>query len=335
MAYEDRKAAADVAETVLEGGRNYDFFSLLELLSTLDDEDLEASDSYDAEQRRVRLSVSAGLGFPASDVALAEQTESTWHRYHVQATFFGLHGADSPLPGYYLDRLAYEAGQGVGIRTAFLDYLNHHVLMLLHQAWRKYRYFVRFQPGAVDGFSPYVFALVGLGDADLRGTTPLPWSRLLSFAGLVAMRSRSASMVEGIIAYCFDLDAVHVRECEFRYDELDDVDLVELGWQNGALGQSFVVGQRMRSQHSKFTIAIPNLTRERFYAFLPSGEDFPRLRTLIDFLLRVPIAYDLDLGLRKDQVAPFNLQRQSGTQLGWTSFLGQHTLRPVRIKVRA
>ncbi|MBP0714319.1 type VI secretion system baseplate subunit TssG [Burkholderia sola] len=334
MVHADRPATADVADRALANGKNYDFFGLLELLSNLHGDDLESEHGFDAAQQRIRLSVSPAIGFPASDVALAERTEVAPHAYHVQATFFGLHGADSPLPGHYLDRLAYEYGQEEGIRTEFLDFFNHRLLMLLHQVWRKYRYYIRFQSGARDRFSPYVFALIGLGDADMRGATPLPWSRLLSFAGLVALRGRPPTMVAGIIAHCFDLDKVEVREFEFRYAELDDCDRGAVGQHNGNLGQSFTVGRRVRTRHSKFTISIPDLTRDRFYGFLPTGNDYPRLRTLIDFLLRDPTAYDLELGLREDQVSPFNLQRAGDTQLGWTSFLGRHHLRPVRIKVR-
>ncbi|MBK1492730.1 type VI secretion system baseplate subunit TssG [Pseudomonas aeruginosa] len=334
MANADRPTAADIADRALANGKNYNFFGLLELLSSIHGEDLESCDGFDAAQQRVRLSTSPALGFPASDVSLAERSQTTAHAYHVQTTFFGLHGADSPLPGYYLDRLAYEYGQEEGIRTQFLDFFNHRLLMLLHQIWRKYRYYIRFKSGARDRFSPYVFALIGLGDADMRGATPLPWSRLLSFAGMVALRGRPASMVAGIIAHCFDLEQVDITECAFRYAELDEGDLVAVGQRNGRLGQSMVVGRRVRTRHSKFVVSIPNLTRERFYDFLPSGHDFPRLRTLIEFLLRDPIAYDLHLGLREDQVSPINLQRTGTTQLGWTSFLGRQNPHPVRIKVR-
>ncbi|MGO4332509.1 type VI secretion system baseplate subunit TssG [Cupriavidus sp. 2TAF22] len=338
MAHANRQATADVADRVLAGGRRYNFFGLLELLHHLHGDDLESPDGYDAEHQRVLLASDPGLGFPASDVSRAERTlTGAQHDYRVQATFFGMHGPDSPLPGYYLDRLAYEYGQSIGIRPAFFDFFNHRLLTLLHQAWRKYRYYIRFQAEASDQFSPYVFALVGLGDAQLRGATPISWSRLLSFAGMVASRSRSPSMVAGIIAHCFDLEGVHIREYEFRYTDLDETDLIALGKKNGALGQSFIVGRRVRSRHSKFTIVIPDLPQQRFREFLPSGEDFARLRKLVDFLLRDPIAYDLELGLRVDEVAPFNLRRGAGSQLGWTSFFERKVLRkppPVRIKVR-
>lgn len=338
MAMADRQATTDLADILLAGAKKHDFFRLLEQLHGLHSDDLEAIDAVEPEHQRIRLSSYAGLGFPASDIMLAERMPADARSdYRVQASFFGLHGPDSPLPSYYLDRLAYEYGQGVGVRPAFLDLFNHRLLTLLHQAWRKYRYYVRFQREAKDRFSRYVFALIGLNDEELRGATPIPWSRLLSYAGLIASRSRSPSVVAGIIAHCFDLTAVRIQEFEQRYMDVPEAQRLSLGKRNGVLGDSFVIGSRVRTRHSKFTIVIPDLDQSRFREFLPSGENFDRLRKLIDFLLRDPSAYDLELGLRLEEVPPFNLGKHGGSHLGWTSFVDQKGLRKasrVRIKVR-
>ncbi|NMG67100.1 type VI secretion system baseplate subunit TssG [Azoarcus indigens] len=338
MAHADRQTAPDLADTLLAEACSSNFFSLLERLHRLHDDDLEAQDRLRPGRQRVRLSSYAGLGFPAADVSLATRLPPpSASDYLVQATFLGLHGPDSPLPGYYLDRLAYEAGQGIGIRPAFLDVFHHRLLIQLHQAWRKYRYYMRFRQGARDHFSRYVFALIGLGDARLRGETPIAWSRLLSFAGMVAGRSRSSGMVAGIIAHCFDLQAVHIRQFELRHTAVPDDQRNALGRRNCTLARDFVLGRRVRTRHSKFTICIPALSRQRFRDFLPSGAEFPRLRKLIDFLLRDPHAYDIELGLRVDEVPPFNIARDGSSHLGWTSFLRQAPgQRPptVRVKVR-
>ena len=111
-----------------------------------------------------------------------------------------------------------------------------------------------------------------------------------------------------------------------------------LGKANGTLGSNFVVGDRSNTRASKFTLVIPNLTQARFRQFLPSGDQFGRLRQLMDFLLRDATAYDLELGLREEDVPPFNLQRASGTHLGWTSFIEHQQQRHravVRIRGRA
>ncbi|MFC3941245.1 type VI secretion system baseplate subunit TssG [Pseudomonas gingeri NCPPB 3146 = LMG 5327] len=342
MAIVERQTARDLADQMLADACNTSLHRLLEQLHALHGDDLETRPLDHASRRRIRLQSHAGLGFPASDVVLAERlVDSDDHddvRYRVQTSFFGMHGPDSPLPTYYLDRLAHEHAQGQGIRPAFLDFFNHRLLTLLHYSWRRYRYYIRFQVQASDHFSRYVFSLIGLNDNDLRGATPLPWGRLLSFAGLIAGRSRSPSAVAGIVEHCFDLRGVYIREFEARCVRLPHAQRLSLGRANGTLGSDCVLGERTWTRASLFTLVIPQLSQARFREFLPSGVQFGRLRQLMNFLLRDANAYNLELGLREEDVPPFNLQRQGGTHLGWTSFIerqGQRHPAVVRIRGRA
>lgn len=337
MASIDRQTTRDLTDTLLADAHNYSFFRLLEHLHTLHGDDLESAEAFIAPQRRLRLQSSPGLNFPASDVAEAARVDGD-DRYRVQANFFGLHGSDSPLPGYYLDTSAYEHAQGNGIRPAFLDYFNHSLLNLLHQAWRKYRYHRRFQQQATDGFSRYVFALIGLNDEQLRGATPLPWSRLLSYAGVIASRSRAPATVAGIIAHCFDLQQVSIREFEVREVTIAASQRNVIGTHTCVLGQTFFAGGKTRTRSSKFTLVIEGLNQARFREFLPSGMNYQRLCTLIEFLLRDATAYDVELRLKQEEAPPFSLRRDHATHLGWTSFIdhkARQQIPVVRIKVRS
>lgn len=338
MANAQRHPAPDLTDRLLAEAREHDFFCLLERLHALHGDDLESVDAYAAEQQRVFLSNCAGIGFPASDVSLAQRLENDpVHQYLVQATFLGMHGPDSPLPSYYLERIAYEAGQGEGIRPAFFDFFNHRLLTLLHQAWRKYRHYIRFRPEASDRLSQRLFALVGLESKATRGVTPIAWGRLLSFAGTVVHRSRSPVMVTGLIAHCFDLADVSLRDFELRYSDIPLNDRTQLALSNERLGENFRIGDRVRTRHCKFTIVISNLTQARFREFLPHGENFERLRMLIAYLLRDQPPCDLELRLCDDEVPSFNLGHDTGCQLGWSSFLEQPQRcvpPPVRLTVR-
>ncbi|MEB6587543.1 MULTISPECIES: type VI secretion system baseplate subunit TssG [Pseudomonas] len=321
MANTDRQATADLADKLLANAHQYNFFQLLERLHGLHGDDLEPRWPSEAARLRVRLASDPRLTFPVSDVYKAERMPGEQARYRVCTTFMGLHGTDSPLPTYYLEQVAYEHAHGIGVRPAFFDFFNHYVLGLLHRIWRKYRYYIRFQPGASDGFSQYIFALLGLNDKQMRGDTALPWSRLLSFAGVIASRSRPPGTVAGIIAHCFDLKHVRIREFETRSVPTDARQLVSLGRSNGQLGSTFMVGSRTRTRSSKFTIVINELDQAQLLELLPSGINFGRLRALIDFLLRDGLAYDLELRLKQHALSPFCLHRNQGAHLGWTSFV--------------
>lgn len=323
MAHPDRQATADLADTLLATAHRYNFFQLLERLHGLHGDDLEARWPNEATRRRVRLTNDPRLVFPVADVYKAERMPAQSDRYRVCATFMGLHGTDSPLPAYYLEQVAYEHAHGLGLRPAFFDFFNHYLLNLLHRIWRKYRYYIRFQPGARDDFSRYLFALTGLNDTQLHDETALPWSRLLSFAGVIASRSRAPGSVAGIIAHCFDLKHVWIREFETRRVTTVIPQRVSLGRRNGELGTTFLVGSRTRTRSSKFTLVISELDHAQLHDLLPHGAQFERLRALIDFLLRDGLAYDLELRLRRHALPSFCLHRHQGAYLGWTSFLDE------------
>jgi type VI secretion system protein ImpH len=321
MAYPDRQATADLADKLLADAHQYNFFQLLERLHGLHGDDLEPPRPDATTRLRVRLACDPRLIFPVADIYKAERMPGETQRYRVCTTLMGLHGTDSPLPTYYLEQLAYEHAQGIGVRPAFFDFFNHYLLNLLHRTWRKYRYYIRFQTGARDTFSQYIFALLGLNDHPLRGNTALPWSRLLSFAGVIASRSRAPGTVAGIIAHCFNLQQVRIREFETRSVPTIARQLTCLGRRNGQLGGSFTLGSRTRTRSSKFTIVISELDQTQLRDLIPSGVNFIRLRALIDFLLRDGLAYDLELSLKQNALAPFCLHRDQGAYLGWTSFI--------------
>ena len=332
----DEQRANGNVDSALKDAHQYNYFQLIEWLYQLHGDDLEQRPADRETRRRLRLEVSPKLSFPIADVLRADRLGDD--RYRIEASFLGLHGTDSPLPSYYLDDIAYEHAQGIGLRPAYLNFFNHRLHTLLHQGWRKYRYYRRFQPGAKDGFSRYVFALIGLDDSALRGNTPLPWSRLLSFVGMIASRSRSPGMVAGMIAHCFDLQQVSIREFEQRTVQIPQSQRNGLGSRNCALNDNFLVGGFTDSRSSKFTIVVAGLDQQQFREFLPSGDNYQRLARLVEFLLRDVGAYDLELRMRAEEAPPFSLRAAHGTHLGWTSFMADRkdpTPPPVRIMVRA
>lgn len=332
-----RSATADVAglAPVLGNARRYSFFQLVDLIHRHHGDDLERGHHGWLPQERIRFSASAGLGFPGSDVVSALSPDHEHAPYQLEVSFLGLHGAQSPLPGYYLEDLAWEAGQNLGVRRHFLDFFNHRLVTLFHRAWRKYRYYVRFQPGASDGFSERIFALAGLGDDRLREATPVNWSRMLAYAGLMAGRSRSPEVVSGIVAHCFDLEDVSIEQWVLRKVEIAVDQQTRLGQANACLGQDTLIGASIRDRSGKFVLRLRNLSRQRFADFLPIGRDHQRLIKLVEFTTREQLAYDLELEMRPRDIR--SMQLGADVRLGWNSFVtpARARQRPaVRIQIR-
>lgn len=323
MGHVDRDTTVDLMKPVNESiasslreypqdAHAYQFFQLIELIKRIDRES-------DTPSHRWLFSANPSLGFAASDVAAL--TPLTHDRWEMSTRFLGLSGAQSPLPSFMLERLVTESEEG--IKRPFFDFFNHRVLELFSELWRKYRYYLRFEPDAMDTMSNQFFALVGLGDANLRTQTPINWCKMLSYAGTLAGRSRSPQVVAGIIAHCFDLERVHIRQWEKRWVPIVDGQRCELGTKNISLGENSVIGDMAVDVSGKFTICIYGLSSSRFEDFLPSGKEFLPLCTLVEFILREQLAYDLELHLEQPESMQVSLISGHDVKLGWSSFLGK------------
>jgi type VI secretion system protein ImpH len=297
--------------------RSYNFFQLVELLHKQRGFD---SDGDEWEKNCALIfSANPSLGFSPSDVKAVEQLDDD--RLMMLTNFFGLAGAQSPLPGFILQQLV-EEDKG-GFKRPFLDFFNNRLIALIYRIWRKYRYYVRFEAGAVDPFSQQLFALVGLADPELRGNDQGSACKMLAYSGLLAGRSRSPQVVSGIIAHSFDLEEVSIKQWQQRKVAIEPSQQFCLGKQNGRLGIDSVVGDSVMDCNGKFVISIGRLSRARFSDFLPSGREYPSLVKLVESVLREQMAYDLELTMDESEIPDLKLDSSQGVALGWYSFLGQ------------
>lgn len=333
-----RATAADVGPAPLVArAPHYDFYQLVEVLLRAQGRRPEAGGQARLQLEGVRFRSSASLGFPGTDVVALQPCPREGHILEV--SFLGLHGAQSPLPGYYLEQLGHASAHGEGAVVELLNFFHHRLLTLLHFSWRKYRHYVRYEDGARDGFSTVLFALTGLADEHLRAESAINWSKMLAYVGLVAGRSRSPEVVSGVLAHYFDLDQVEVLPWQARWVAVPGDQRSRCGTACMGLGRDFTIGERVVDINGKFLIRIGRLTRERMADFLPDGRDRAALQDVVDFLLREPLAYDLELELLPDQVQPLRLSARQPERLGWTSFLDPRTdamrcHRRVRLQIR-
>lgn len=319
MGYANRSSATDLAVipnscaiSELSDVHEFNFYQLVELIHRYKG----TSPENDDWERHCELVFNGNpsLGFSISDIAKIEEAAED---YLVLTTnFLGLSGTVSPLPSYMVESLLHEEANG--LKKPFFDFFNNRVIALTYRIWRKYRYHIRFESGAVDQLSSQIFALVGLSDPSLRGDTPINWSKMLSYAGLLVGRSRSAKVVSSIIAHYFDLEKISIRELVKRTVHISPEQIGVMGVQNMVLGSNTILGDRIDDINGKFVICLSDLTRKQFEDFLPSGGNFYQLHCLIEFFIRDQLAYDIELTLL-DNVENDD---ESYMALGWTSFLG-------------
>lgn len=313
----------------------YSFYQLVELLNKLnrDEDDTQLTQK---SQELIQFRSHASIAFPTRDVISLQQLASG--EFDVEVSFLGLHGSQSPLPGYYLDLFAWEDAQQTYQLTDYLNLFNHRLVTLLHRIWRKYRYYICFEEGGHDAFSRYMFSLVGLGNEINRGMVNINHSKMLAYAGLLASPSRSPDVICSLISHCFDLEKVDLIGWEARKVAIAPSQQNRLGViahhagqksrPRMLLGENFSLGAYIDDCNGKYTIVISELSLERYLAFLPNGEDYLPLITFVSYIMHEQLAWDLTLSIADEQACGMVLGKKQHNSLGWQSFLGKPEKNP-------
>lgn len=139
--------------------------------------------------KALRFRVNPNLSFPPGDMeSLTFSGRDKLTRAELTLNLMGLHGAGSPLPTYFTEHVAQHQDDPDALRD-FFDIFNHELIAVLYGAWRKYRYYIRYEDGATDDLSRRFFGFIGMGYSRLRETEALNWSRLLAYMGLSPSRA--------------------------------------------------------------------------------------------------------------------------------------------------
>ncbi|HGY4722025.1 TPA: type VI secretion system baseplate subunit TssG [Citrobacter amalonaticus] len=329
-----RPARPDVREmSPLPDVRGMNFFVLMEsLYRRYGGADREPSLRTEPEQEVVLFKSDASIAFPVSDLSTLERNDSG--QFTLTTKFLGFSGSQSPLPGYYLDRMAHESAQNEEGLNAFLDLFSHRWTQFAYHAWRKYRYYICFRNGGTDSFSQRMYALVGLGNPSVRDRLAINHSKMLAYAGILATPGRSPDVVSNLVSHCFDLADVSIENWQLRKVAVEPAQQNRLGVRNpkrktagyvpgrSVIGVNFTLGARVPDRSGKFLLRIGNLTMARYLSFLPEGENHQALIMFVSFLLRDQFAWDLQLSLAPDQAKGMRLGDRSRSCIGRTAFIG-------------
>lgn len=335
-----RPARPDVREKApLPDVRGTNFFVLMDsLYRRYGDADREPSLRTDPEQEVALFKSDASIAFPGSD--LSGLTSSDAGQFILTTQFLGFSGSQSPLPGYYLDRMAQESAQNEEGLKEFLDLFSHRWTQFAYHAWRKYRYHICFRNGGTDAFSQRMYALVGLGNASVRGRLAINHSKMLAYAGILATPGRSPDVVCNLVSHCFDLPEVSIESWQLRKVPIDPAQQNRLGVRNpknktfgyvpgrSVVGVNFTLGARVPDRSGKFLLRISNLSMARYLSFLPDGEHHQALTMFVSFLLRDQFAWDLRLDLAPEQAKGMRLGDVSRSCIGRTAFIGEPKMPP-------
>lgn len=314
--------------------RDTSFYVLLEsLYRRYGEPGSEPSLRMEPEQEVILFKSDASIAFPSSD--LTSLTRDDRGQFTLTTKFLGFSGSQSPLPGYYLDRMARESAQNEEGLKEFLDLFSHRWTQFVYHAWRKYRYYICFRNGGTDSFSQRMYALVGLGSQSLRDKLAINHSKMLAYAGVLAAPGRAPEVVCDLVSHCFDLPDVTLESWQLRRVVIDPGEQNRLGERNpknktagyvpgrSVVGVNFTLGAHVPDRSGKFLLRIGSLSMSRYLSFLPGGEHHAALTLFIAFLLRDQFAWDLRLDLAPAQAQGMKLGDRGRACIGRTAFIGE------------
>jgi type VI secretion system protein ImpH len=266
---------------------------------------------------KVEFQANSSLGFPGHDIDRLEFfVERDQLRARLRLNVLGLFGAGSPLPAFYQEQAS------GNVSRDFLDVFHHRLHRLMLPIWRKYRYRACFRTGASDAFSEQMFALVGLGSRQIRDAAQLDCKRLLPCLGLLSLRVHSAALIEAVLRHYFKHRGVFIEQWVARTVTIAQQQRNRLGAANNLLGEDLMLGLQVADRSGKFRVHIKGLSWQRFHEFLPAGDDYRPLCSLVRLMVRTPLDYDLRLVLADGEVRPLHIGERNVCRLGWTSWLG-------------
>ena len=241
----------------------------------------------------------------------------------ITPAFMGLLGAGGALPNFYTELFAQrEVLHRDRAARAFLDIFQHRALVLFYEAWRKHRLAVQYQADRQNRFTPLVLSLAGLGQRSLRQRLAADGGvrdeSLAFFAGTLQRRPVSPVQLQRMVAEYFRVP-VRVEQFVGRWFDLPAEGASLLGQQNGVLGQSAVMGERIWQRDLRLRLSIGPLKRADYERFLPGGRAARALSQLLTLVSGTTLEYEVRLVLRAADVQGVSLD--GGAALGLNSFL--------------
>jgi type VI secretion system protein ImpH len=285
-------------------------------------------DGVDPKKEIVRFRSSVTLDFPTSDIAEVTLDDATrkanGHNredagapaamvasFKKQSTpaemtvnFLGLAGGLGALDIPTTELIMQRRSRSDEALKDFLDIFNHRLVSLLYRIRKHHRVGLGVTAPGEDQISNYLFSVIGLGTANLRGRMLVRDRSLLYYAGILAQSPRSMAGLERILSDYFQVE-VKGRQFVGEWNELDESQWTKIGrsGQNQRLGRDTVVlGTRVWNQEARFEIELGPLTFSQFFGFLPTSWRFGVLCDLIKFYVQDRLNFTIRLTVNDNAI---------------------------------
>jgi predicted component of type VI protein secretion system len=173
MAVPGRAEAAAVADQLFDEPFRFDFFQAVRVLEALRPAAAPAGEGAQPADEAVRFRATPGLAFAGGDVA-AVAPGRAGGAPEMTVAFMGLAGVGGPLPLPFSELVIRQPWRGEGAPPArdFLDLFHHRLVSLMYRARARNRVSLSLRAADETAAGRWLFALIGLGTAGLRGRQP-------------------------------------------------------------------------------------------------------------------------------------------------------------------
>ena len=276
----------------------------------------------------VRFHAPAGLVYPSADVVEVRQQGDGLP--DVTVGLMGLTGPSGVLPRYYSELVTQTLRARSTALRDFVDLLAHRFVAFFARGGAKYRPAraaeVAQQQGAFrhDAIRRVLLALTGYGTANLAERLAVGEDALLHYAGLLAMRPRSA---ERLGALASDWLGMKVEVIEFAGAWLslppDQRTRLSAHGLWCRLGVDAAAGVRAWDPQARIILRIGPLDLRGFQRLLPDRLALHRLVSLIRAYVGFELGFAINPVLAAQQVPPLRLDATADPppRLGWNTWI--------------
>jgi type VI secretion system protein ImpH len=312
-----------LADEMGDDGCSFNFFQAVMLLQRLREDLRPVGRFSNPHEEAVHFRANQRLAFPASQIQTIDCPPDIPAAMTVN--FMGLTGPMGVLPYSYCELMLERLSAKDTRLQSFFGMFDHRLISFFFRAWQKSRFPATYALEDQDWFTRHMLDLVGLGTRGLQDRQDFPDEGLLHYASMIGMQARSAIALEQIIADYFEVQ-VEIEQFIGSWYPLEQATQCCMGNRDShseELGSGAVVGDEVFNRQSKVRIKVGPLSLLRYSDFLPQGESYKAIKSLVQFFSNDEVDFELQLILDRCEApaCEIDLDAAQPPRLGWTTWL--------------
>jgi len=319
METEDRQESDSIVEAICAEAVRFDFFRLMSLLESLEEQPLGTSAS--PKREHFRLSQEASLNFPPSSVASASY-DTDKEQLDIIIRCLGIMGPNGILPTVLTEHVIRRLRSNDKTLYAFINTLQHRLFTLFYRAWALNRPSVDNNWGEASKFRNCIAALAGVHNLHKEHPCEIEPRAAMYYCGIFSAYTANR---DDLIAFLKDYFGVPFKLFEFvgNWLVISKEDRARLGrvYDTTTLGLNLVLGDRIWNAHLRYRIHIGPIKHDDFLRFLPNHTSFYKLKDSLQKYVGSQYDCILTMTLLAESVPSISLGKKSF--LGWNTWMGK------------